>query len=259
MYFIPEHEKKQLPIIWKDTPISGVVKAIDLPKAYLQLLQEQNGGYLQTSRIPTAEPTSDGLDYASVHYIFGMHDDPDTSIYYQQNLPGYTTLPDYFIFFSANGNQLFAFDYSRLSQEGEPGIRYLDIDTDNWQFVASDFKQFLDMLAVAPIPVPEETTLTHIEGEHAFLLADANLIKELFLHFENDDDKEWYFHWLKHFSKHPDASFRRAACAALETQTLYFRRVLPASAQDVLADFLSDPEADIAACAKELAQDLANN
>jgi len=257
MYFIQEHEKKQFPIIWKDTPISGLVKAADLPKAYLQLLQEQNGGYLQTSQIPTAEPTSDGLDYASVHYLFGLHEDAGTSLYYQQSLPGYTDLPDYFIFFSANGNQLFAFDYSHLSPEGEPAIRYLDIDTDNWQFVASDFKQFLGMLAVAAIPVPEETTLTHTEGEHAFLLADAALLQELFLHFENDDDKGWYFHWLKHFSKHPDANFRRAACDALETQILYFRRRLPSSAQDVLADFLLDPEADIVAFAKELAQDLA--
>ncbi|CZQ88726.1 Hypothetical protein Tpal_1039 [Trichococcus palustris] len=256
MYFIQQHDRKQLPIIWKDTPISGTAKAIDLPKAYLQLLQEQNGGYLQASRIPTEEPTSDGIDYASVHYIFGLHDEPETGLYYQQTLPDRADLPDYFIFFSANGNQLFAFDYSKLSPSGEPSIRYIDIETDNWQLVASDFNQFLGLLTAASIAVSEETQLTHTEGEHAFLLADASQLQELFLHFEDDGDKEWYFRWLKYFSKHADSAYRRAAIEALEMQILYFRAQLPASAQKLLAVFLADAEESIVATAKSLEKEL---
>ena len=259
MYFIQQHDIKQLPVTWKDTPISGTLKAADLPQAYLQLLQEQNGGYLQASRIPTEEPTSDGIDYASVHYIFGLHDDPDTSIYYRQELTGHNDLPDYFIFFSANGHQLFAFDYSRLSPQGEPGIRYLDVETDNWQLVASDFNQFLGMLTAAPIAIPEETQLTHIEGEHAFLLADASQLQELFLHFEDDGDKEWYFRWLKYFSNHADIAYRMAAIEALEMQILYFRSQLPASVRKLLAVFLADAGESIVATAKSLEKELSED
>ncbi|CZR05131.1 SMI1/KNR4 family protein [Trichococcus collinsii] len=259
MYFIPQHTFKNLPILFKTTLLYKDVTAADLPQDYLDLLAEQNGGYLLCSRIATKEPTSDGIDYAAVHAILGLHDDPQNSLYAQQEIARSAGLPDYFVLFSVNGSQLFAFDYSKLSPSGEPSIRYIDIETDNWQTVAADFGQFLRSLIVASMNVPEEIRLTHTEGEHAFLLADAAELPELFLHFEDDPDKHWYLQWIEHFSDHPDAACRKIACEALETQILYFRNVLPASVKDVLANFLADPDPAIQRLARELEKELADD
>jgi hypothetical protein len=259
MYFIPQHTFKNLPILFNPTQLYQGVTAADLPRAYLDLLAEQNGGYLLCSRIATKEPTSDGIDYAAAHAILGLHDDPQNSLYAQQEIARSAGLPDYFVLFSVNGSQLFAFDYSKLSPSGEPSIRYIDIETDNWQTVAADFGQFLRSLTPGSLTVPEEIRLTHTEGAHAFLLADAAGLPELFLHFEDDPDKHWYLQWIEHFSDHPDAACRKIACEALETQILYFRNVLPASVKDVLANFLADPDPAIQELVRMLEKELADN
>ena len=258
MYFIPQQTKKNLPILFKADPLYKDITAAELPRAYLDLLAEQNGGYLLSSRIQTKEPTSDGIDYAAVHAIMGLHDDPKNSLYAQQEIARSAGLPDYFVLFSSNGNQLFAFDYSKLSPSGEPSIRHIDIETDNWQTVAADFGQFLRSLIVAPMNVPEEIRLTHTEGEHAFLLADCESLPELLLHFEDDPDKQWYLQWIAHYSGHPDAACRKIACEALETQILYFRNELPDNVTDVLANFLTDSDAAIQRLAGTLAKELAD-
>ena len=258
MYFIPQHTFKNLPILFKTDLLYKGVTAVHLPQAYLDLLAEQNGGYLLCSRIPTKEPTSDGLDYAAVHEILGLHDNRPNSLYAQQAVIRSAGLPDYFMLFSINGSQLFAFDYSKLSLSGEPSIRYIDIETDNWQTVAADFDQFLQLLNPAPIAVPEEIRLTHTEGAHAFLLADAAGLPELFLHFEDDPDKQWYLQWIAYFSDHPDPAFRSIACEALETQILYFRNELPDNVTDVLANFLANSDPAIQRLAGTLAKELAD-
>ncbi|PTQ82439.1 SUKH superfamily protein [Trichococcus patagoniensis] len=258
MYFIPQEPLKNLSILFKPTPLYHDVTAAALPRAYLDLLTEQNGGYLLYSRIPTIEPTSDGIDYAAVHSILGLHDNRPNSLYAQQKVARSAGLPDYFVIFSSNGNQLFAFDYSKLSPSGEPSIRHIDIETDNWQTVAGDFDQFLRSLTTGPLTVPEEIQLTHTEGEHAFLLADAAGLPELFLHFEDDTDKQWYLQWIAHFSTHPDADCRKIACEALETQILYFRNELPETATDVLANFQADQDPAIQELARTLEKELAD-
>ena len=259
MYFIPQHTFKNLPILFKTDLLYKDITAAELPRAYLDLLAEQNGGYLLSSRIQTKEPTSDGIDYAAVHAILGLHDDPQNSLYAQQAVIRSAGLPDYFVLFSINGSQLFAFDYSKLSLSGEPSIRYIDIETDNWQTVAADFDQFLQLLNPAPIAVPEEIRLTHTEGTHAFLLADAAGLPELFLHFEDDPDKRWYLQWVEHFSYHPDPACRSIACEALETQILYFRNELPNNVTDVLANFLADSDPAIQELARTLEKELAED
>lgn len=259
MYFIPQHTFKNLPILFKSAPLTEGVTAADLPRAYLDLLEEQNGGYLLCSRIPTKEPTSDGIDYAAVHMILGLHDDPGSSLYAQQAIARAAGLPDYFVLFSINGNQLFAFDYSKLVPSGEPSIRHIDIETDNWQTVAADFAEFLRLLIPAPLSVPEGIRLTHTEGAHAFLLADSSELPELFLHFEDDPDKEWYLQWIAHFSGHPDPACRKIACEALETQILYFRQTLPDTVRAVLENFLADPDVEIKELARMLEKELADD
>lgn len=223
-YFIPTPFEKETPVILEKRALTPTLTTADLPARYLQLLADQNGGYVKNMVVPTLEPTSDGLDCAHLHYIYGLSSDSEKSIPYQD------FLPDYFIIFSAHEACYFAFDYSISGTE--PAIRYLDTETDNWQEVASDFDSFLQLLRYGKIYLPLEGYLSRTEAEHAFLLVtDHADLEELFEHLEGTSDKEWYFAWINHFAQM--AEMREVAFRALETQILYFRLVLPDNAQAV--------------------------
>lgn len=255
MLFPHPFEENQ-PLLPGDTVLTAGLCAQDLPASYRQLLLQQNGGYVQKWIVPTAEPTSDGLDHANLHYLFGLHVIPEHSLLYQQKHSGGVNLPDYFLIFSANGSQLFAFDYSRRSPAGEPSIRYLDLETDNWQTVAPDFTALLKMLEPGKMVIPQEGTLSRFEAEHALLLADtAEELTDLFLHLEVDTEKSWYFRWLELFAQHPNPAFRAAALEELETQVLFFRLQLPANTQRVFEQFLQGNDSDLQKKAQELWQE----
>lgn len=246
MYFI-ETNFPIPPIALEETfPLTSSLSTDHLPKSYLSLLTERNGGYIKNTKIPTEEPSSDGLDYANLHYIFGIHNLARYSILFQQTIPERQSLPDYLVIFSANEQQLFAFDYSQLSQEKEPSIRYLDLETGNWQTVAKDFQTFMDYLKPGEIKIPLEGKLTLFEAEHSFLLiTDPAMLTGLWMHLEDSEFKEWYFYWLAYFANHSDVGMRQSTIDALETQILYYRLSLPKNTQDVFEIFLNDTESSI--------------
>lgn len=253
MYLIERTIEKNFPIDDAPQPITARFTTADLPKSYLDLIQHQNGGYLQNMRIATEEPTSDGLDFALLHYVLGLHHHTPYSLF-QHQVPD---LPDYFIIFSVNGNQLFAFDYSALDEKGEPAIRHLDIETDNWQTVAPNFTRLLEQLEAGLVEVPLEGKMTRWEAEHSFLLAeDAERIAELFLHLEATENKVWYLEWLNRFARHPEESVRQAAVEALETQVLFFRLCLPPDVRTLIQLFLADESALIREQAAALMEEL---
>lgn len=242
------------PLLIDSATLTNRLTTEDLPAAYLDLLAEKNGGYLQNMCLPTPEPTSDGLDYGLIHYIFGLHHDPETSILHQQR----HDLPDYFVIFSANEQQLFAFDYANQDVQNQPAIRHLDIETDNWQIVAPNFQRFLEMLQPYQLTIPLEGKLTRHEVNHAFLLVDdADFLEELWLHVEDWEDKEWLLGWLEHFTKHPKLAYRRVTLAALEVQLLYFRLSFPSSGVDLLNRFLADEDEGLRKQAEALVTELA--
>lgn len=223
-YFISTSFEKEAPLVLEKRQLTPTLTTADLPQSYLHLLAEQNGGYVKNMVVPTLEPTSDGLDCAHLHYIYGLHAVNEKSLQYQD------FLPDYFIVFSAHKDCYFAFDYSLGGEE--PAIRYLDTETDNWQQVAADFGSFLELLRYGKIYMPLEGQLSHTEAEHAFLMVtDSADLDELFEHVEATTNKVWYFSWIAHFATLPQ--MREAAFRALEMQILYFRLELPENAQSV--------------------------
>lgn len=240
MYFI---KAKLFPVPAISLPSEPFYKnyhVYDLPVAYLNLLNEQNGGYLTSNVIPTKEPTRDGLDSVGIHYLFGLHQELGTSLLFQEEYHQKFSLPDYFIFFSVDGEQLWAFDYSNLTN-GEPSIRYLDMDTDQWLVIADDFSSFLDLLQVVPPDINEEKMLSRIEANHSFLLGTDFEIMTLLTLFETDPDKIWYFNWLEELLSYENTTLQQAVFSAFETQVLYFNPTLPAASKSMLHTFTKLP------------------
>lgn len=241
------------PLFTRDIPLTQSLSTKDLPPSYQRLLARQNGGYVRDFVVPTEEPTSDGLDHAHIHYLFGLHENPQGSLLNQHTWRKKAQLPEYLLIFSAHKAQFFAFDYSRISASGEPAIRYLDVETDNWQVVAPDFPSFVKALEPGEIHIPLAGQLSQMEAEHAFLLAEsAERLAELFWHLEAVSDKAWYFRWLTYFSNHKNVSFRSVCLDAWQTQVLYFRRQLPPNTQQVLEQFLHDSDTHLREKAKLL-------
>lgn len=232
MYFISNPLFPNHPITHTNNPLTQNKTSLSLPASYLTILTEQNGGYLQFNSLPTTEPTRDGLNSVNFHYLFGIHQEAETSILFQKQYHEKYSLPDYFVFFSVNDEQLWAFDYSTV-KNGEPSIRYLDMDTDQWLHIADSFADFLQLLIFEPLDLNEERTLTRHEANHDFLLANPTELNELVLRFESHPDKFWYFSWLIHLAKQADPSLQQLAFSAFETQLLYFHPVLPENAHDL--------------------------
>ncbi|MGX7420490.1 SMI1/KNR4 family protein [Carnobacterium gallinarum] len=238
MYFI---KNKLFPTpnqLYSELPFFQKISIADLPNSYLALLTEQNGGYLRLNSLPTSEPTRDGLDSVEFHYLFGLHSESATSILFQQDDHDKFSLPDYFIFFSVNGDQLWAFDYSNL-KNNEPSIRYIDMDTDQWLHIADSFEEFLYLLHSAPLDLNEERTLTRHEANHNFLLATSAELESLLLRFEDDLDKNWYFTWLLQLAQSNNQQLQHLAFSAFETQVLYFHPVLPKNTRELARVFES--------------------
>lgn len=248
--------EKPIPIMKGNSALTSRLSSDDLPRSYYQLVSRQNGGYMENMRFSTAEPTSDGLNYGLIHYILGLHEETSHGIFQQQR----NDLPDYFIVFSANEQQLFAFDYSVIDDFGEPAIRYLDLETDNWQTVAPNLAALLEKTNSYQMEIPLVGKMTLSEAEHSLLLAkDAAYLENLWLHLEDGFDKQWLFNWLAFFAEHTEDSFRKTTLQALETQLLYFRLQLPKNAEDVLDLFLSDEKEDLCMQAEILRKEYKDN
>lgn len=221
------------------TPFFNHYTIKDLPKAYLHLLEEQNGGYLTKNALPTSEPTRDGLDMVAIHTILGIQKEGTPSILEQKELHEAFHLPDYFIVFSYQNEQFFGFDYSILNANEEPKIRYIDTDTDQWLYLADSFEEFLVLLRKDSFTLNDAKELSLIEANHIFLIGENFEIEELLTRFETTTHKEWYFNWLAYLAKSDQPPLVAASLQAFETQVFYFHSKLPESVNDLVSIFLS--------------------
>ena len=101
-----------------------------LPASYWQAVAA--GRWPQRYWLPTAEPTSDGLDGVALHALAAAG--PRTA------LPG---LPEAFTPFACDGQQVFV-----VTAAGH--IRYLDLEVDQWLDVATSWDDLVAQLQWRP-------------------------------------------------------------------------------------------------------------
>ena len=127
---------------------------VKLPKTYIQLLKQQNGGYILFNAYPTTAPTSWAEDHVQVDHLLGI--DKGQGILQSEYLIKEWGLPKDLVLLSGDGHAWIAFDY-RNSEENPP-IIYVDPDAEKVIELAPDFDAFLDGLYVEDREIEDTDT-----------------------------------------------------------------------------------------------------
>lgn len=117
---------------------------VKLPDSYINILQEQNGGYINFNAYPTTVPTSWAEDYIHVELIFGIG--KEKGILESEYLIQEWGLPRNVVLIAGDGHSWIAFDYRK--QKTEPPVILLDVDEEKIIELAPNFETFLNGLYI---------------------------------------------------------------------------------------------------------------
>lgn len=114
---------------------------VALPKAYIQLMQRQNGGVPVHQAFPCKMPNSWAEDHVPVQSIYGIGKDGILqSDYFIQEWG----LPKKVVLFSGDGHSWLAMDYRKA--KSDPPIIFIDAEEEQIIELALDFTSFLNGL-----------------------------------------------------------------------------------------------------------------
>lgn len=128
---------------------------VKLPKSYINLLKEQNGGYIKFDSFPSNVPTSWGDSHIIIDHILGIGE--EKGILENEYLIQEWELPENIVLISGDGHSWVAFDYR--NKKKEPSVIYIDTDSEQIIELAPNFEIFLNGLYV------EETEIEQMDFE----------------------------------------------------------------------------------------------
>jgi len=116
---------------------------VKLPAAYLDLLQEQNGGYVRRTLPDSVHSMIWGIgpSYPSITDDFEWRT-ADADAYGMWRPDNAAAL----VPFDGDGHWHLCLDYRACGPQGEPSVAYIDLETESEEQIASDFASFLDLL-----------------------------------------------------------------------------------------------------------------
>lgn len=117
---------------------------VKLPESYIDLLKEQNGGYINYNAFPSSVSTSWVENHIKIDHILGVGE--EAGILQSEYLINEWDLPTNIVLFSGEGHSWVAFDYRNTREE--PPIVYIDSDSEQIIELAPDFETFLKGLFV---------------------------------------------------------------------------------------------------------------
>jgi hypothetical protein len=129
---------------------------VKLPKSYLNLLKQQNGGTIIYNAFPTNVPTSWAEDHIHIDHILGVSE--EGGILQSEYLIQEWGLPKDIILFSGDGHSWIAFDYRHTKEESP--IIYIDTEFEKIIELAPNFITFINGL------YNEEEVIEDIDFEH---------------------------------------------------------------------------------------------
>ncbi|WEG18895.1 SMI1/KNR4 family protein [Alkalihalophilus pseudofirmus] len=114
---------------------------IKLPDSYLQLLKQQNGGYLIFNAHPTDVPTSWASNHVQVDHLFGIGIGTEKGILDSSYLIQEWDMPENIVLISGDGHAWIALDYRNT--KSEPAVMYIDVEQEQELQLAHDFESFI--------------------------------------------------------------------------------------------------------------------
>gem|GEM_PF-3724048 len=121
--------------------------SVQLPAAYLAVLREQNGGYINYRGLPAPQVESMWGDVLPVDFIWGIGH--DNGILDSPTITQLHGLPESLIIFAGDDGFWLAMDYRDCEDYCDPPIVYIDVEADNHIMpLAPNFARFLDDLVL---------------------------------------------------------------------------------------------------------------
>lgn len=117
---------------------------VKLPYSYINILKQQNGGYIKFNAHPSAVPTSWADDHVNVDHIKGIGE--ENGILESSYLIEEWGLPQNIVLFSGDGHSWVAFDYRKTKEE--PPVIYIDVESEQIIELAPNFNTFLTGLYI---------------------------------------------------------------------------------------------------------------
>ncbi|MDQ0252637.1 hypothetical protein J2S74_000009 [Evansella vedderi] len=115
---------------------------VKLPKTYINILKEQNGGYINYNSHPCSEPNSWAEDHVHIDHFFGIGDlAGNEGILQSPYLIKEWDLPENIVLISGDGHTWIALDYRNKKED--PPVIYVDPDVAGIIPLAPNFETFL--------------------------------------------------------------------------------------------------------------------
>ena len=138
---------KLAPLTEKDVEKAEERLHVKLPETYINILKEQNGGYINYDSYPTTIPTSWADNHINVDHIWGIGE--VNGILENNYLIKEWGLPKDIVLISGSGHSWVALDYRRKKEE--PSVIFLDTDSEQTIELAPNFEEFVNGLYVEKI------------------------------------------------------------------------------------------------------------
>lgn len=119
---------------------------VELPKSYISILRQQNGGYIIYNAYPTNVPTLWADDHVKVDHIFGIGTGKEKGILESDYLIQEWGLPNDLVIISGDGHSWIALDYRACKVN--PPVIFIEPETDKIIELARTFDTFLEGLYV---------------------------------------------------------------------------------------------------------------
>ncbi len=117
---------------------------IKLPNSYINILKQQNGGYIKYNAHPSDVPTSWADDHVNVDHLFGIGMGKDKGILESEYLIQEWDLPKGVVLISGDGHSWIALDYR--NSKTEPPVIFIDVEQNQEIRLAKNFEKFINGL-----------------------------------------------------------------------------------------------------------------
>ncbi|MBC2167046.1 SMI1/KNR4 family protein [Listeria booriae] len=143
----------------KNIELAEKTFGVTLPKSYLKVLKEQNGGYLKTDAVHVDFVNDDGEGFILFDSLYGI--EPDEGILATEYLKEeWGITKDNIILIAGDGHSFTALDYEM--NLASPEVIHIDTERDDVHKICDDFDSLMDLMFTLEDDDDEEHDEIHI-------------------------------------------------------------------------------------------------